>query len=56
MSKEEIAKELTLAAINNKLITVNTSKFDSYVEYSEKVAENVAAFYNKLMEQLDVRE
>jgi hypothetical protein len=56
LNKNDIAKELTIAALNNKYIISNASDRTSTVSMSESVAENVAAFYNKLIEKLDIKE
>lgn len=52
LTKAEIAKELTLAAINNDLIIKAVQDKSSYKAMNEELAENVAAFYNKLMDNL----
>jgi hypothetical protein len=59
LDKYELAKELTIAAINNKLINPNTNTDPSNgntEEYckaiNENIAKNVAAFYNKLIQNL----
>jgi hypothetical protein len=56
MTKAELAKELTLAALNNKYISEGVLDKTSYISINEQIAENVAAFYNKLMEKLDITE
>lgn len=56
MKKVEIAKELTIAALNNKLISNNVEENDSYVHINQQIAENVAAFFNKLVESLNISE
>lgn len=56
MTKVEVAKEITIAAIQNDLVNPKTSNNDSYIHMNEQVAENVAAFYNKLIEKLNILE
>ena len=56
MTKTELAKELTIVALNNKYIVDTVSNKESYVSMNQQVAENVAAFYNKLVEKLNITE
>jgi len=53
LNKYEIAKELTVTALNNKYITHGIDNSEcNYVSMSEQLAENVAAFYNKLADTI----
>lgn len=58
MNKYEIAKELTIIAMQNEYIIKDTSKAlnDKTVDKNVLIAEQVAIFYNKLVEKLDVKE
>jgi hypothetical protein len=55
LNKYDIAKEITITAIEKNFVScyVNDTSKD-YVHISEQVAENVAAFYNKLIEKLNI--
>ncbi len=54
MNKYEIAKELTITAIQNHCFNPNVESNDSYKHINEQIAESVAAFFNKLVENLNV--
>lgn len=56
MNKQQIAKELTIAALEVKIIEPTVSSYENYLDLNEKIAENVAAFYNKLIEKLNIEE
>lgn len=56
MNKYEIAKDLTIAALQNHYVSTNVDVNDTYIHMSEQVAENVAVFYNKLVEKLSIKE
>jgi hypothetical protein len=58
LNKYEIAKELTIIAMQNEYIIKDTSKAlnDKTVDKNVLIAEQVAIFYNKLVEKLDVKE
>lgn len=56
MNKYEVAKEITLAAISNK--SINTRAVDnksSFKDENKEIAENIATFYNTLVQNLEER-
>jgi hypothetical protein len=55
LTKYEVAKELTITAINNQLILKSDVMASDFNTMNLQVAENVAAFYNKLVESLKDR-
>ena len=54
LGKHTIVKELTLEALKNNYLKKDIVDNGNDIEYNERVAENVAAFYNKLFEKLDL--
>jgi hypothetical protein len=56
LNKYEIAKELTITAIQNNCFNHDVDNKDSYKHINEQVAENIAAFFNKLVKELNINE
>lgn len=54
MNIYDTAKELTIAAIQNNLLDLASDDKSTYKAMAEGTAENVATFYNRLIEKLKV--
>jgi hypothetical protein len=55
LTKYEIAKDITIALLHTTE-RLNTGNVESVDEYNEILANNIATFYNKLVEKLNAPE